>query len=102
MAKNAQLATALKQAKTRVYFAFVAKSASQGALLVNKKKIPPKDVAQAKTELGGATVFQGRCFNEEGAMIFEVAKEPPGTLAAHLSSPLRVLRKNAGVAAAGS
>jgi hypothetical protein len=95
MAKaNAQLATALKQAKTPMYFAFVAKTPSLGTLLVDKKRIPPKDIGQAKTDLGGGTIFQGRCFHQEGTMIFEVAKEPPGTLAAQLK---KVMHEEAGV-----
>jgi len=75
------LANALKQAKTKpMSFAFVAKGA-EGKLLVNKIKIPPKDTADAKKSLGGGTIFKGRCLFENDVMVFEVAKEPPGTLA---------------------
>jgi hypothetical protein len=77
---QAQLSTALKQAKTiPMRFAFVAKGA-EGRLLVEKKKVPAKEVANAKKECGGGTIFAGRCLFEDGTMVFEVPVEPPGTL----------------------
>ncbi|HEV2972277.1 MAG TPA: hypothetical protein VGY55_20045 [Pirellulales bacterium] len=76
-----ELATGLKQAKgKRMYFAVVLKGASDGALIVSKQKVPPKDIAEAKKESGGSTVIKGACFVEDGKYIFEVAKEPPATL----------------------
>ena len=61
MAANAELTNALKAAKTKpMSFAFVAKG-SEGRLLVDKKKIPPKDVDAAKKECGGGTIYKGRC-----------------------------------------
>ena len=47
------LATALKMAKgKKMYFAFLLKG-SEGTLIVSKKKVPPKQIAEAKKELGG-------------------------------------------------
>lgn len=80
---DTRLATALKQAKTAAMrFAFVAKGSGEGRLmLVKKPPVPPKEIAEAKKELGGGQVFQGRCRWENDQYVFELAKEPPGTLA---------------------
>ena len=85
MAKSGEidvdLAAALKQAKNRrMYFAFVVKGGTDGALLVSKQKIPPTAIAEAKKKCGGSTVIKGACFGEEGKLVFETAKEPPATL----------------------
>ena len=74
MAGDPALAANLKLAKTKeMYFAFVAKG-SEGKLLVDKKKIPAKEIADAKKESGGGTIYQGRLKGEDGTMVFEVAK----------------------------
>jgi hypothetical protein len=79
---DAKLATALKAAKTSpMFFALVAKGSADGALLVSKGAVPPKQITEAKAKCGGGTAFQGRCFGEDGKMVFELGKEPPATLA---------------------
>ena len=77
-----ELAAALKQAKSkRMYFAVVVKGAADGALIVSKQKVPPTAIAEAKKKCGGSAVIKGACFVEDGKHVFEVAKEPPATLA---------------------
>jgi hypothetical protein len=90
MAKDqAQLVAALKQARTTpMSFAFVAKG-NEGRLLLDKKKVPPKDAADTKKELGGGNIFKGRCLTEDGVLVFEVPKEPPGNLAALLKKIIK-------------
>jgi hypothetical protein len=81
---DAELATALKQAKSKkMFFAFVPKGAD-GKLIVSKTKIPPKLIAEAKKEIGGGNAVTGKCFGGDGgAMVFQVAKAaPPATAAA--------------------
>jgi hypothetical protein len=87
---DAELAAGLKAAKgKRMYFAVVLKGAADGALIVSKQKVPPGAIAEAKKKSGGSAVIKGACFGEEGKHIFEVAKEPPGTLA----NTLKILAK---------
>jgi hypothetical protein len=82
MAINPELSTALKAAKTKpMSFAFIAKG-SEGKLLVDKKKIAPKEVDKARKECGGGSIFKGRCLMEDGKMVFEIPKEGPNSLAA--------------------
>jgi hypothetical protein len=51
---DAELATALKQAKgKKMFFAFIPKGGSDGQLIVSKTKIPPKQIAEAKKHLDG-------------------------------------------------
>jgi hypothetical protein len=89
MAVNAELTNALKMAKTKpMFFAFVAKG-SEGTLLVEKAKIPAKKTADAKKDLGGGTIFKGRCLFEDGSLVFEVPAEPPGNLAALLKKHIK-------------
>src|SRR5438270_9697308 len=79
---DAELATGLKAAKgKRMYFAVVLKGGADGALIVSKQKVPAPAIAEAKKKCGGSAVIKGACFGEEGKHIFEVAKEPPATLA---------------------
>ncbi len=93
-ADQAQLAASLKQAKSKpMFFAFVAKG-TEGKLLVEKNKVPAKDTAQAKKDCGGGTIFQGRCLYEGDTMVFEVPKEPPGSLLALLK---KVIKAEAGL-----
>jgi hypothetical protein len=66
---DSKLAASLKQAKTNpMFFVFVAKG-NEGKLLVDKKKISPKDAGDAKKECGGGIIYKGRCRGEEGKMI---------------------------------
>jgi hypothetical protein len=43
--------------------------------------VPPKLIADAKKELGGGQVYSGRCQWESDQYVFELAVEPPPTLA---------------------
>ncbi len=77
-----ELVEGLKLARTkRMYFAAVLKGGNDGALLVKKTKVPPNAIAEAKKSCGGSAVVKGFVFGEEGKLIFEVGKEPPGTMA---------------------
>ena len=92
---DAKLATSLRQAKSRpMFFAFVAKGASDGALIVSGKAIPANEIKEAKTKCGGTTVFRGRCFGEEGKTVFETADPPPASLAAQLH---KIITRDAGL-----
>jgi hypothetical protein len=85
---DTELAAALKQArKAPMSFAYVAKGA-EGKLLVARKRPPAKEVAETKKEIGGGTVFRGRCVGEEGKLVFEVPKEPPATLAKQIKATI--------------
>jgi hypothetical protein len=81
------LKTGLTKARTAksdkpMFFAMVLKGGSDGVLLVDKMKIAPAKIQQAKKECGGSAVVNGLCFGEEGALVFETPKEPGGTWAA--------------------
>jgi hypothetical protein len=92
---DTQLATALKQAKGKsMCFALVAKGLADGKLIVSKTKVPAKQVADAKAKLGGGTLWRGRCLGDEGALVFEVPKAPPPTLAGQLK---KVISRDAGL-----
>jgi hypothetical protein len=85
----ADLKSSLREAQKKpMFFAFVAKG-TEGKLLVEKTKIPPKETAEAKKACGGGTLFQGRCFFENDTMIFEIPVEPPGTLAAAIKKVIK-------------
>lgn len=84
------LRTAL--AGTPMRFATVVKGMS--GKLLTAKAIAPKEIAQARKEVGGNDVYQGRCVGENGTLFFEVAKEPPPTLAAQLK---RRIKEDAGI-----
>ena len=91
---DAKLAASLKQAKIGpMSFVFVAKG-NEGKLLVDKKKISPKDAADAKKECGGGMIFRGRCHGEEAKMVFEVGKEVPATLSALTK---KIIKQDAGL-----
>ncbi len=75
------LYTALKRAKTaRMFFAMVARGATDGKLILTKAKVKPTDIGDAKKEVGGGRVFRGVCYGEDGRLVFELKKEPPATL----------------------
>lgn len=94
MADDKELATALRQAKSKpMFFAFIAKG-TEGKLLVEKKKVSAKDISDAKKELGGGMIFRGRAKGEEGTIVFELAKEAPGTLAALTK---KIIKRDAGL-----
>lgn len=93
--KDDQLASALRQAKKMpMNFAFVMVGSSDGVLMVSKKKIPMKDINEAKAESGGKKVMRGRVQFIDGQMVFETSKEPPSTLAKQLK---KVIQANAGM-----
>ncbi len=58
------------------FFALLAKGGGEGRLIVSRRKIPDKQVAEAKKALGGGTVVKGLCFGEAGQLVFETAKPP--------------------------
>src|SRR5262249_43933711 len=91
---DADLAAALKLAKSRkMFFAFVPKG-TDGTLIVSRVKIPPKLIADAKKELGGAKPVMGQCFGPLGDLVFQVAKKAPSTMAATLR---KVVKRDAGL-----
>ncbi len=89
------LITALRLAKTTpMFFAFVAKGASDGKLLMSRRKVSTGEIAEAKKEVGGGTIFTGRCVGESGELVFETPKAPPSSLAKQLKA---VIRRDAGM-----
>jgi peptidoglycan hydrolase-like protein with peptidoglycan-binding domain len=93
---DANLAAALKQAKSKkMFFAFVGKG-TDGKLIVSRTKIAPKDLAAAKKETGGSMAVTGKCFGDgSSSLVFLVAKQPAATLAAALT---KVAKRDAGMA----
>ena len=79
---DSQLVANLKLVKTTpMRFAFVTNGPAEGRLLLAKMPpVPPKEIAEAKKQLGGGHVYLGRCRWENDQYVFELAKEPPGTL----------------------
>jgi hypothetical protein len=92
---DSQLVANLKLAKTSpVRFAYVMKGPADGRLFLTKKPpVPPKDIAEAKKELGGGQVFVGRVRWEDDQYVFELAKDPPAPLA---NSIRAIIRKDTG------
>ena len=76
------LAAALKQAKTKKMFFAIVPKGTDGKLIIAKKKIPAKDIAEAKKEIGGSAPVTGKCFQDNGTMVFLVAKPAAPMLAA--------------------
>jgi hypothetical protein len=96
---DSQLVASLKLVKTTpMRFAFVTKGPNEGRLLLAKKPpVPPKEIAEAKKELGGGgQVFLGRCRwdKDNEQYVFELGKEPPATLAATIRT---IIRKETGL-----
>jgi hypothetical protein len=91
---EANLTMAIKQAKSKkMFFAFVPKG-SEGKLLVSKTKIPPKEIADAKKEIGGGAPVTGKCFGDGSGMVFQVAKQAAPTLAPALK---KVVKRDTGL-----
>jgi peptidoglycan hydrolase-like protein with peptidoglycan-binding domain len=92
---DANLASALKQAKSKkMFFAFVGKG-TDGKLIVSRTKIAPKEIAQAKKETGGSMAVTGKCFGDgSSSLVFLVAKPAPATLAAAIK---KAAHRDAGV-----
>jgi hypothetical protein len=71
---DTDLITSLKLAKAKeMFFAFIPKG-SEGKLIVSRKRIPPKEIAEAKKEIGGGKPVLGKCIGPLGSMVFKVAK----------------------------
>ena len=64
-----------------MFAAVVAMGSTDGKLLMSKMKIKPGDLSEAKKAAGGGTVYLAASHVENGVYIFELAKEPPATLA---------------------
>jgi peptidoglycan hydrolase-like protein with peptidoglycan-binding domain len=92
---DAELAAALKQAKSKkMFFAFVGKG-TDGKLILSRTKIPPKEIAAAKKETGGGMAVTGKCFGDgSSSLVFLTAKPAPATLAAAIK---KVAHRDAGV-----
>ena len=90
---DTDLIAALKLAKGKeMFFAFVPKGA-EGKLIVSKKRIPPKEIAEAKKEIGGGKPVLGKCIGPLGEMVFKVAKKMP-TLGAAIK---KVAKRDSGL-----
>jgi peptidoglycan hydrolase-like protein with peptidoglycan-binding domain len=80
--------------KKKQFFAFLPKG-SEGTLLISKKKIPPKEVAEAKKESGAGTPITGKVFGGGGTtIVFLVAKAVSATIPAMLK---KVIKKETGL-----
>jgi peptidoglycan hydrolase-like protein with peptidoglycan-binding domain len=91
---DADLAVALKMAKSKkMFFAFVPKG-SDGKLIVSKAKIPAKVIAEAKKEIGGGNAITGKCLGPIANMVFFVAKQAPPTMEAALK---KVAKRDSGL-----
>jgi hypothetical protein len=91
----AELAAALKMAKSReMYFAFINKG-SDGMLVVSRSEISPGELLELKKEAGGGTIIEGTLSGPLGDLVFTVEKEPPPTLPAAIK---KVVKRDAGIA----
>ena len=90
------LVAALKMAKTkRMFFALIIKGGTDGTLIVSRRKIPPKQVAEAKARLKSSAAVLGTCYgSEEGGLIFETPKVPVPAWAAVVK---KVAKRDAGL-----
>ena len=93
---NAELANQVRNAKSgkRLMFAYIHHGA-EGKLLVGSR-VSGAEIAEAKKEAGGGTVYQGKCIGEDGVLFFETAKAVPGTLALLVK---KTITKEAGLSA---
>jgi hypothetical protein len=91
-----KLAAILKRVRAKpMYFALVERRTGVGKLLVDKFPIRPVKFNTAKKELGGGKIYKGRCTRGwNGALIFEMAQQPPRTLALTLKE---VIKRDAGL-----
>ncbi|MBL8793976.1 MAG: hypothetical protein JNM56_08725 [Planctomycetia bacterium] len=78
--------------KTPRNFALVV-SAKPG-LIVSRTKIGGAAVKTKQKECGGGTVLRGRCFGEDGLLVFETVTKPAGGLAAKLK---QLVKKTTGL-----
>src|SRR5215510_3517443 len=77
----------------KMFFAFIPKGAD-GKLIVSKKKIPPKEITEAKKEIGGGTPVTGKCIGPLEGMVFQVAKAASPTLGPAIK---KVTKRDAGL-----
>ncbi|HEX3998417.1 MAG TPA: hypothetical protein VHX65_07705 [Pirellulales bacterium] len=79
---NVELSTALKRAKTsRMFFAAVMKSGSDGALIVSKSKVAPGELSAAKKKCGGGQTFVGMMqADESGKLVCTLSEQAPANL----------------------
>jgi peptidoglycan hydrolase-like protein with peptidoglycan-binding domain len=95
---DTDLIAAIKQAKSKpMFFAFIPKGAD-GKLMISKKKIAPKAIAEAKKEIGGGNPITGKCTGPAGDMEFTVAKDPPATF---LPAIKKVAKRDTGLTLIG-
>ncbi|MBL8797297.1 MAG: hypothetical protein JNM56_25570 [Planctomycetia bacterium] len=59
-----------------LFFTLVLKGGSDGALLLSRKKGTANDIKVLKEKCHGTAVVRGRCYSEEGKLVFETAKPP--------------------------
>jgi hypothetical protein len=86
---ESDLTAAIKLAKAKpMHFVFLLKG-TDGKLIVAKSKISPKEVAEARKELGGGTLVTGKCTGPLNNLVFQVAKAAPSTLAATLKKVIK-------------
>lgn len=84
-----QLAAMIKLAQTQEMQFVAVKGGGAAKLLMAKSKVPPKDVAEAMEHTNGKIIARGRCVAEDGTLMFECDKPPPGTLAAVLRNAIK-------------
>jgi len=91
---DTDLLDGLKRAKSKkMFFAFIPKGAD-GKLIVSMKKIPAKEIAEAKKEIGGGTPVTGKCIGPVNNLVFYTAKQAAPTVAAAVK---KVVKRDAGL-----
>jgi len=73
---------------TQMRIAIVFKGAD-ASFLLDKKKIPAKEIADLKKSTGGSLVVKGVAESDEGVFKVKVAKEPPSTAAKALKKSIK-------------
>jgi hypothetical protein len=90
-----ELNKALKRAKTdQIFFAVIAKSSSEGKLLMGHGKVSATALAEAKKSLGGGQESRGICVGENGTHVFYFRQDPPSTMAQLLKT---IAKEDAGL-----
>jgi hypothetical protein len=59
-----------------LYFTLALKGGADGALLLSRKKSTAQEIKELKEKCHGTAVVRGRCFMEEGKLVFETARPP--------------------------
>ena len=75
------LRNALKASAAKPYFFALVTKGGDGALMVDKRKIPPAMVDSARKKVGSSSVVRGVCFGDADMLVFETARPPGGNLA---------------------